>query len=85
MTAKLSKAEGMLSLEVEHVDRTMTIAELAQRVEWEGGALDAVEYGIRADLLADPELRELWKELEIGYKSLWPLVSKIESRLRKAA
>ena len=67
------------------MDTKLTAKELAQRVEWEGGPLDAVEYGIHAHQIEDRELRALWTKLEIGYRRLWPLVTEIETRLRKAA
>lgn len=72
-------------MEVIRLGKKFTARELAQKVEWEGGPLDAVEYGIHADEIDDPELRELWRKLETDYRKLWPLVSEIESRLRKAA
>ena len=59
--------------------------ELAKKVRWEGGALDAIEYGIRSEQIDDPELRELWRALEESYRALTPLVSKIETRLQRAA
>ena len=59
--------------------------ELARKVLWEGGALDAIEYGIRSEQIDDPELRDLWRALEDGYRALTPLVTTIETRLQRAA
>lgn len=45
----------------------MTIEELAAKIEWEGGIVDAVEYGIHADdLPAETPLaiREAWQRVE---------------------
>lgn len=43
----------------------MTPAEFAGKVEWEGGVLDALDYGLRADDLDDsnPELKAAWRDL----------------------
>ena len=65
--------------------QSFTIDELAKKVRWEGGALDAIEYGIRSEQIDDPELRELWRDLEDRYRALTPLVTQIEIRLRRAA
>ena len=62
-----------------------TTDELAKKVRWEGGALDAIEYGIRSEQIDDPELRELWRDLEDRYRALTPLVTQIAIRLRRAA
>lgn len=59
--------------------------ELARKVRWEGGALDAIEYGIRSEQIDDPELRDLWRALEDGYRALTPLVTTIETRLQRGA
>jgi len=59
--------------------------ELARKVRWEGGALDAIEYGIRSEQIDDPELRDLWRALEDGYRALTPLVTTIEARLQRGA
>lgn len=54
---------------------------LADKVEWEGGVLAALEYGIRSEQIDDSELRSLWSDLEQRYRSLTPLVSQIGERL----
>jgi hypothetical protein len=59
--------------------------ELARKVRWEGGALDAIEYGISSEQIDDPELRDLWRALEDGYRALTPLVTTIETRLQRGA
>jgi hypothetical protein len=63
----------------------MTRNELARKVEWEGGALGALEFGIVFQDIDDPVLRDLWKNLQDRYRALTPLVRDIERRLRAVA
>lgn len=44
----------------------MTIEELASKIEWEGGIMEAVDYGIKvADLPEDipVEIRDAWQRM----------------------
>jgi hypothetical protein len=50
----------------------MNARELARKVEWEGGILGALEYGIRHEEIDDPELAALWRRLETIYDQLRP-------------
>lgn len=62
---------------------------LATKVEWEGGVLAAIEYGIRSNMIEDKDLRAVWKELEERYLALTPIVDRLEemltNKLRPAA
>lgn len=58
---------------------------LAQKIRWEGGLWAALEFGIRADDITDPELADLWSRLERGYRELAPLLDEARSRLDVAA
>jgi hypothetical protein len=58
---------------------------LAQKIRWEGGLWAALEYGIRAEDIADPELADLWSRIERGYQELAPLLDEARSRLDVAA
>lgn len=58
----------------------MTLDEFATKVEWEGGVVDALRYGLKADDLKDDdpralELYEVWEALE----SAWLVVARLES------
>lgn len=68
-----------------NTDKTISIASLAKKVEWEGGVLAALEYGIRTDEIEDPALRSLWEQVETRYRALTPLITEITLELRKAA
>lgn len=64
--------------------RRMNAKELAHKVQWEGGVLSALEYGIRSDEIADPELATLWRRMEQVYGQLRPSVELTERLLRTA-
>jgi hypothetical protein len=55
---------------------------LATKVDWEGGVLPAITYGIRANQIADPEIAALWSEAEKTHALLEPVIRDIERRLR---
>jgi hypothetical protein len=58
---------------------------LAQKIRWEGGLWSALEYGLRAEDIADPELAAMWARLEQGYKEMAPLIDAATKRLDVAA
>ena len=58
---------------------------LAAKVAWEGGAFEALRYGIRSRDIADPELAELWRQMESAYEAISPLAWKIDGLLSNAA
>lgn len=61
----------------------MSAAEFAAKVEWEGGVLEALEYGLTVDDidLGEVELRGLWGPLQDAYRTLGPLVDAAEAFL----
>lgn len=63
----------------------MDEATLAQKVRWEGGLWSALEYGITADDIANPELAALWARLERSYHEIAPLIDAAIQRLDVAA
>lgn len=69
---------GSFKMGLESMDRMR----LAQKVEWEGGVLAAMEYGIHAEQIDDGEVRRVWDALERAYRELTPLVDRINSLLR---
>lgn len=52
----------------------MNARDLARKVEWEGGVLGALEYGIRSEEIDDPELSTLWRRMEGLYDQLRPSI-----------
>jgi hypothetical protein len=59
--------------------------DLSRKIRWEGGILAALDYGIRAADVADPEVRKLWARLERSYRTLEPLLDEAADRLGVAA
>jgi hypothetical protein len=64
--------------------RLLGIDELASKVRWEGGILDALEYGIGSEEIADPELATIWSRMEQLYNDLRPVMKQAQ-RLLSAA
>jgi hypothetical protein len=62
-------------------DGAMTREQLAAKVAWEGGAFDALRYGVRSDQIEDAELRQLWQEMERLYRGISPIAWRIDSLL----
>jgi hypothetical protein len=64
-------------------DRYESRRDVWNKVQWEGGILEALEYGIRVDDLpeGDAELAELWQRLEDAYDALEPIQKAIEALL----
>jgi hypothetical protein len=69
---------------MEH-DMKMDESALAQKIRWEGGLWSALEYGIQARDIADPELAALWARLERGFSEMAPLIDAATKRLDVAA
>lgn len=63
-----------------------TRAEVRGKVEWEGGIMEALDYGIHAiDMpVGDEELIAAWTALENAHEALRPLAEAVE-RLLEAA
>ncbi len=66
------------------VDRTsgLTLRRLAEKVDWEGGVIEALEYGIRSSDIADPEVATVWRRVEQLWTELRPAVRQIERSLQ---
>ena len=62
----------------------LTRDELAHKVEWEGGAFEALRYGIRSRDIDDPEVAALWREMETLYERISPVAWRIDSLLERA-
>jgi len=64
-------------------DRFESRAALRGKIEWEGGILEAVDYGIStADMPeGDTELTAAWSKLEAAYRALTPLADAVEKLL----
>ena len=55
--------------------------ELLEKVEWEGGILDAIDYGVRHEDFESQELKNAWKKVEEFYDRMFPYTRVIEEAL----
>lgn len=61
---------------------TMTEQEFANKIEWEGGILDALDYGLTPEDVEGGELQDAWRTLYIRYTaSLKPAVERVQELL----
>lgn len=61
-----------------------SLRRLAEKVDWEGGVIEALEYGIRSGDIADPEVATVWRRVEQLWSELRPAVRQIERTLQSA-
>lgn len=61
----------------------MNQQDFAAKIEWEGGIIDALDYGLKADDLGDQTsaLALAWRELETAWQQVKPLIEKVEALL----
>ncbi len=55
---------------------------LAYKITWEGGVLATLDYGLRPEDIADPDLRAAWAELRALHARMRPLIKDFEKRLK---
>lgn len=59
--------------------------EFAAKVSWEGGILEALDYGLTAEDLPPGALRDAWRDLETAWQlELAPRVYRVEELLEAA-
>lgn len=58
---------------------------LAHKVNWEGGVMGALQYGVTSADIGDAALARRWARIERLHRQLMPLVSDLERDLRQAA
>jgi hypothetical protein len=62
----------------------LSLRRLADKVGWEGGILAAIDYGIRSEDIADPEVAALWAKIEGLYDQMTPALGRLDVRIRRA-
>jgi hypothetical protein len=64
-------------------DRYESRAALASKIEWEGGLMEALDYGIKTSQMpeGDEELAGAWNRLATAYHELAPLADAVEALL----
>ena len=57
--------------------------DLAAKVSWEGGLMEALDYGITTDMMpeGDAELTEAWAKLEASFRETSKLADAVEELL----
>lgn len=55
------------------------------KISWEGGVIDALEYGIKADDFDNKELRRIWRMLESYGKEIGNLSLIIDQAIKEVA
>jgi hypothetical protein len=48
----------------------MNPAQLRNKIDWEGGVVEAMDYGIRDSDIDDEDLSELWYEMQVEWDVL---------------
>lgn len=61
----------------------MTKQEFVSKIEWEGGVLAALEYGLRSEDTDDIELSILWQKIVDLYSQVKSQLREIESIYQK--
>jgi hypothetical protein len=64
-------------------DRFEDRAALAGKIEWEGGLMESLDYGITTEMMpeGDAELTEAWSKLEAAYRETAKLADVVEKLL----
>jgi hypothetical protein len=55
----------------------MTNDELIEKIAWEGNVYDALEYGIEASDIEDPEASAIWRDLRNVYLVMESMVKRL--------
>lgn len=61
----------------------MDLASLRNKIEWEGGVIGALEYGVRDDDIDDDDLSDMWYEIQTKYEVLESDIAEFEDELAK--
>lgn len=64
-------------------DRFEDREDLAAKIEWEGGLMEALDYGIKTEMMpeGDAELTEAWAKLEASFRETSRLADAVQELL----
>lgn len=62
----------------------LDLPELADKVGWEGGILETIDYGIGSSDIEDVEVARIWAQLEELHAQATPLMAILDLRIRRA-
>lgn len=57
---------------------------LASKIEWEGGIIATLEYGLRSEEIGDIYLRVVWRDMEVLYDKIRPKIVEMRRALTVA-
>jgi hypothetical protein len=63
----------------------MTESDFAAKVEWEGGVIDALEYGLLPGDVEPGQLHDAWAALYAKYQDFKPLLYRVEGLVENAS
>ena len=68
-------------------ERFKSRTDLRDKIDWEGGITDALDYGIKTEDMpeGDAELTEAWGKLEAAWRALAPLAEAVDNMLNDVA
>lgn len=61
----------------------MDLPSLRNKIDWEGGIIGALQYGVRDDDIDDEELSEMWYEIQRQWENLDADMSEFEDELNR--
>lgn len=62
-------------------ERFKSRTELIGKIDWEGGILESLDYGVHADSMPDVELEQAWAAMEVKYRELEGLLAVVRGLL----
>lgn len=65
-------------------NRPMTLVDFAAKVEWEGGVIDALDYGLKPEDAPEGELRDPWQQAYDLFQQMEPITDRIGALLDAA-
>lgn len=66
-------------------DKPMTEEDFAEKVQWEGGVIDALEYGLKAEHVEPGDLRNDWAVLASYYDDMHEILEVVEAHIEDLA
>lgn len=63
----------------ENKQQLMSESDFVAKINWEGGIVGALEYGLKSSDLEPGELRDAWKELEKAWSKMQEPMDEVQS------
>lgn len=72
-----------MSIKKDKDKKRMTESDFAAKIEWEGGIVDALEYGLKYSDCEPGELRNAWEKLEVKWATIQDEINAVEDILNQ--